>query len=82
MVSENIHEDVTASLRGPSGLGDLLEMFNIFRHAQNHRNYICFSGPDPDPSVKRKVKFKDCIATEGELFSRGRERDELLVRAM
>ena len=26
------------------------------------------------------MKYKDCIATEAELFSRGRERDELLAR--
>ena len=62
MVSAKIYEDVTVSLRVWPGLDDLLD--NIFRHAHNRRNHLCFSGPDPDPPGKHKTKFIDCIATE------------------
>ena len=79
MISTLLNDDVPETLK-TRGLVDSLERNKIHSHVHNKKRYLCFSGSNLLPPLNRGVKFNDCIATEDELFSRGRERDELLAR--
>lgn len=39
----------------------LLESLGVHSHQHNCKKYLCYSGPDTDPPVKRGMKFKDCV---------------------
>jgi len=76
MLSILLGDDVPAT----RGLVDSLERNKIHIHAHNKKRYLCFYGSNLFPPLNRGVEFKDCIATEAELSTHGRERDELLAR--
>jgi hypothetical protein len=79
MISTLLNDDVPETLK-TRGLVDSMGRNKIHIHFHNKKRYLCFSGSNLLPPLNRGVKFNDCIATEHELFPRGRERDELLAR--